>query len=137
MNKGTLTTLDFVISVLREHEKEMTLLSDKLEGVLSRVSGENLGEDVTEIHTALNDLKQKIVALDQKLESSSNSSMEALLKQLTRLVSDQNQNLSLLVEAIKECPTKRELEDFKGSIASFNSLIQRLVSGGHSRDTRY
>lgn len=130
MSKGTLTTLDFVISVLREHEKEMTLLSEKLETILSSVSGEGVKKDMGEIQSTLNEIKQKILVLDQKVTASSKPSLEALLKQLVSQLSTQNQNLNLLIEAMKVYPTKKEVEEFEASISSFNSFIKKLVSKG-------
>lgn len=137
MNKGTLTTLDFVISVLREHEKEMTLLSDKLEDVLSRVPSENIEKGMSEVHTVLKDIKERISTLDQKTINSNVSSIESLLEKLMKQVAIQNQSLSLLVETMRNYPTKRELEELKASISSFNSLIQSITSKGGSKEPRY
>ena len=124
MNKGTLTTLDFVISILREHEKEMTLLSDKLEEVLSRISNENMEKDMNKIHVVLNDLKQKIIILDQKAVNPKNLTIELLLKELVKQISIQAQNITLLLETIRNYPTKNELKELKISISSFNNLIK-------------
>ena len=128
MSKGTLTTLDFVISVLREHEKDLALLSEKLEVILSSVSGEGVKEDLGEIQSTLNELKQKILVLDQKVTASSDSSIEVLLKQLVSQLSIQNQSLNLLVEAMGGYPTKKEVEELKASISSLNSSIEKLTS---------
>ena len=130
MTEGTLTTLDFVISVLREHEKEMTQLSDKLEEVLSSASTDNLEKIMNEVYTALNDIKQKINTSNQKTKNSDNSSIENVLVKLVEQVTIQNQSLSLLLETMSNYPTKNELETLKTSISSFNSLIQSIESKG-------
>jgi len=128
MSERTLTTLDFVISVLREHEKDLTILSDKLEDVLNSVSGKGMKKDVGKIQSALKEIKKKIHVLDQKVTAMNNSSVETLLNQLLNQVSIQNKNLSLLIEAMKGYPTKKEMENLKTSIASVNSLVGKLVS---------
>ena len=120
-----MTTLDFVISVLREHENELTALSEKLEDVLSSVSGEDVKEDMGEIQFTLNELKQKILLLDQKFSASSNSSIEILLKQLVGQISIQNQSLNQLVEAMKGYPTKKEVEELSASVLSLKSFIKK------------
>ena len=130
MNKGTLTTLDFVISVLREHEKEMTQLSDKLEEVLSSASTDNLEKIMNEVKAVLNDIKQRIKASNQKTKDSNISSIENFLVKLVEQVTIQNQSLSLLLETMSNYPTKNELETLKTSISSFNSLIQNIESKG-------
>jgi len=100
MSRGTITTLDFVISVLREHEKDLTELSDKLEEIITSASGQNMKKDVDQIQSILNELEQKVLSLDQKIESRT-SSIEDLLKQLMGQVLIQNQNLNLLIEVMK------------------------------------
>jgi len=127
MNKGTLTTLDFVISVLREHEKEMTLLSDKLEELLDKFPSGNLNKDMGEIRSALNELRQTIVVSGKGSAGSGRSSIESLLEQLVRQVSAQTESVSLLVEAISDYPTKKELNELRESILLFNNLIHQIV----------
>ena len=127
MNKGTLTTLDFVISVLREHEKEMTLLSDKLEELLDKFPSGNLNKDMGEIRSALNELRQTIVVSGKGSAGSGRSSIESLLEQLVRQVSAQTESISLLVEAISDYPTKKELNELRESILLFNNLIHQIV----------
>ena len=130
MTEGTLTTLDFVISVLREHEKVMAQLSDKLEEVLSSTSTNNLEKFMNEINAALKDIKQKIKASNQKTKDSNISSIENFLVKLVEQVTIQNQSLSILLETMSSYPTKNELETLKTSISSFNSLIQSIESKG-------
>lgn len=137
MTEGTLTTLDFVISVLREHEKEMTQLSDKLEKVLSRASTGNLEKDMNEIKTVLNDIKQRIKTSNQKTVDSNTSSIENFLVKLVEQITIQNQSLSLLLETMSNYPTKNELETLKTSISSFNNLIQSIESKVDSKVSHY
>ena len=88
MSERTLTTLDFVISVLREHEKGLTALSEKLEETLSRVSGVSAKKNMDDIQ-----------------------SIEILLERLVEQVSIQNQNFDSLIKMMRDYPTKKELED--------------------------
>ena len=137
MTEGTLTTLDFVISVLREHEKEMTQLSDKLEEVLNSASTDNLEKFMNEINAALKDIKQRLKASNQNTTDSNISSIENFLVKLVEQVTIQNQSLSLLLETMSKYPTKNELETLKTSISSFNSLIQSIESKGDSKGSPY
>ena len=125
MNKGTLTTLDFVISVLREHEKEMTLLSERLEDALNRVSNNSGGKNATDTHNILKDLGERI------------SSIENILEELLKQTASQNENLSLLIKAMGNYPTKMELEDLKESVSAFDNLIRNIVSKGTPNSSQY
>lgn len=125
MNKGTLTTLDFVISVLREHEKEMTLLSERLEDALNRVSNNSGGKNATDTHNVLKDLGERI------------SSIESILEELLKQTASQNENLSLLIKAMGNYPTKMELEDLKESVSAFDNLIRNIVSKGTPNSSQY
>lgn len=128
MSKGTLTTLDFVIGVLREHEKELTELSDRLEDVLLSVSNQTLEKGMGDIRSTVNEMEQKINLLGQNIESSSslNSSIEITLKQLIKQISLQNQSFSILIESLKDYPTRKEINDLNESISSLRSVIQDI-----------
>ena len=130
MTKGTLSTLDFVISVLREHEKEMTQLSEKLEEVLNSASTNNLEPFMNEINTALNDIKQRLNAPNQNTAKPHNPPIDNVLVKLVEQITIQNQSLSLLLETMSNYPTKNELETLKTNISSFSSLIQNIEGKG-------
>lgn len=125
MNNGTLTTLDFVISVLREHEKEMSLLSERLEEALNRVSNNSGGKDATDTHNVLKDLGERI------------SSIESILEELLKQTASQNENLSLLIKAMGNYPTKTELENLKESVSAFDNLIRNIVSKETPNSSQY
>lgn len=125
MNKGTLTTLDFVISVLREHEKEMTSLSEKLEDAINRMSNNSEEKDTTDVHAVLKDLEEKV------------SSIEGFLGELLKQTANQNENLSLMIKAMANYPTRMELEDLRESISAFDNLIRKIVSSEVPKSSRY
>ena len=118
MSKGTLSTLDFVISVLREHERDLTELGDKLEEVLS-ISIGGMKKDLDEIRSILNELNQKIGTLNSPL-------IETLLSQLVNQVTLQNQTIKLLIDGMKESPTKDEIKELKTSLSSIHRSIAKL-----------
>ena len=124
MSGGTLSTLDFVIGMLREHGEELTELSDKLEEIIADVYGHLLEKDMDEIQSAINGIGKKIQVLEQNniATGSINSSIEVTIKQLVEQTLIHNQSIELLIEAMKEYPTKKEIHEFKESLSS------RLVS---------
>lgn len=134
MSKGTLTTLDFVIGVLREHEKELNDFSDKLEEMVKDVSGKNLKKDMEQIEFNLDELKQKIVIMDKKMPISNGSDMEVLLQQLLDQISIQNQNMNILIEETKSRVTSKEINELKESVCSLNASIKELMSKRDSQE---
>ena len=130
MSKGTLSTLDFVIGVLREHEKELTELSDKLEEIIADVSGHRLKKDMDEIQSAIEGLGQKIQVLEQNIivTGSLNSTIEVTIKQLVEQTSIQNQSIKLFIEAMKEYPTKKEIRELTEGISSLNASLKKTKS---------
>lgn len=113
MNKGTITTLDFVISVLREHEKEMSTLCDKLDEVLEGTGNKGIHEDIGEVRVAVNNLKMEISNLDQKISGSGDKSVENLLTRLSEQVALLTKSLTMAVETLQNYPSKKEIENIK------------------------
>jgi chromosome segregation ATPase len=127
MSKGTLTTLDFVIGVLLEHEKELTEFSDRLERMLKYATGNSLKKDIEQIEFDLDELNQRITAMDKKIPVSNGSDTEDLLRQLLSKLSNQNQNMKLLGEETKIHALSKEIDELKTSVSSLNASIKELV----------
>lgn len=128
MSKGTLTTLDFVISVLREHEKELIVLSEKLTTIIKSASGKGVKKDITAIQAILNELRQQIHTLDQRVMTINNSTTEMLLKQVVSQITLQNQSLNLMIETMKHYPSKQDIAALNTSIDNLNTLVKKLLT---------
>jgi predicted nucleic acid-binding Zn-ribbon protein len=134
MSKGTLTTLDFIICVLREHEKELTQFGNKLEEIVKHVSGESLKKNIKQIEFDLGELRERMMAMDKKIPVSNGSDTEVLLRQLLSKLSIQNQNVNLLIEEARDHAISKEIDELKASVSSLNACIKELMSRRDFKD---
>ena len=73
--KNSLSTLDFIINILQEHEKELTELSKNLENTLTSVTGDNVKQTLCELNSSIQVLAKTIEIMSEKIDSQSNANM--------------------------------------------------------------
>ncbi|MCJ7631452.1 hypothetical protein MUP77_03490 [Candidatus Bathyarchaeota archaeon] len=73
--KNSLSTLDFIINVLREHDKELTELSEHLKNTLTAVTGDNIKQTLCELNSSIQILAKTIEIVSEKIDSQSNASV--------------------------------------------------------------
>ncbi len=72
---NSLSTLDFIIKILQEHEKELTELSEHLEKTLTAVTGDNVKRALYELNNSIQVLAKTIEIISDKIDSQTSSNM--------------------------------------------------------------
>lgn len=132
MEKNSLTALDFVISVLREHERDLTVLSDRLEETLKSVAGKGVRRSLTEISSSIEVLAKEVRGLRAKLAASEviAVSTKEIIESLEKQTSIQNQNIRRLSKLLKEAPNRVEVEELHGRVVTLMHLLNKINVGG-------
>ena len=126
MERNSLTALDFVINVLREHERDLTSLSDRLDETLRSVSGKSVKKRLNEINSALERLAGEVKDLKEKLVASEviAVSSQEIVRSLEKQAALQRQNVERLSRVLREAPNRREIVELQKRIVALVDLMQ-------------
>ena len=104
MARDSLVTLDFVINVLREHEKELTELSERLENTLTVVNEENIKQTLNELNHSLQVLSKRIEGLRDENQR-------------------QKAQVNEILNKLETLPTKDDLENLRRAVETLGALL--------------
>lgn len=126
MERNSLTALDFVINVLREHERDLTSLSDRLDETLRSVSGKSVKKRLNEINSSLERLAGEVKDLKEKLVASEviAVSSQEIVRSLEKQAALQRQNVERLSRVLREAPNRREIVELQKRIVALVDLMQ-------------
>ncbi len=129
MERNSLTALDFVINVLREHERDLTSLSNRLDGTLKNVSGNGVKKRLGEINGSIERLAGEVKELKEKLVASEviAVSTKEIVRSLEKQAAMQRQNIERLSGVLREVPNRREIVELQTRIVTLADLLQVAV----------
>ncbi len=106
--KNSLSTLDFIINVLREHDKELTELSEHLKNTLTAVTGDNIKQTLCELNSSIQILAKTIEIVSEKIDSQSNASVRLgdTIDDLREESKRQRIQINDILDQLKAFPTK-------------------------------
>ncbi|MBS7610532.1 hypothetical protein KEJ36_05535 [Candidatus Bathyarchaeota archaeon] len=114
-----MSALDFVIEVLREHEKELTALSEKLEGLIKDLTDGKFRESINEIQKTLETLLRGFESINQRL--SAHIELDRSLWESLKAIGDRIMSFK---EVMETAPSRAEV----GNLVSRLSTIEELAS---------
>lgn len=125
MAKNSLSALDFIINVLREHEKELTELSERLENTLAVVTGDSIKQTLNELSSSVQVLSQAIDILSEKVDSQSNADVHFrdTLKNIREESQKQKTQVHNILNQLKTFPTKDDVQNLRKAIDTLGSLL--------------
>lgn len=131
MSNNSLSALDFVVSVLREHEKELTALSEQLETALVEVRGENLRRSLYELSNSVQSLSQAVGSLSERLDSqlSLDTGLKGAVDDLKEESRRQKAQLNSILDQLRSLPTQDDFEDLRRAI---DALRTNVTKQGHA-----
>jgi len=118
MARNSLSALDFIINVLREHEKELADLSEKLENTLTVLRGEDLRRTLGELGNSVQVLSETIKSLSEKIDSQVNADMR--LKEESQR---QRAQINDILNRLDALPTRDDLTDLRRGVDALNTLL--------------
>lgn len=123
--KNSLSALDFIINVLREHEKELTELSDRLENTLTIVTGDNVRHTLDELRSSVQVLSRATELLSEKIESQANADVcfREIIDDLKEESRREKEQVSDILIQLKSFPTKDDLQSFRRAVDAINALL--------------
>ena len=125
MARNSLSALDFIVNVLREHEKELTELSERLENTLTVVTRENVKQALDELSNSLQVLSKTMESLSERVGSQVDADIR-LRKTIDSLKEEslrQRTQINDVLNRLKALPTKDDLEDLRSAIDTLNTLL--------------
>jgi uncharacterized protein YaaR (DUF327 family) len=96
--KNSLSTLDFIINVLREHERKLSHLGESLESTLKSLTIDDTKQTLIELSESVQALSKTIEILSWKIESQKSSDLGD--KQTLFVLQEENQKQKTLVDDI-------------------------------------
>jgi uncharacterized protein YaaR (DUF327 family) len=121
--KNSLSTLDFIINVLREHERKLSHLGESLESTMKSLTIDDTKQTLTELSESVQALSKTIEILSWKIESQKSSDLGD--KQTLFILQEENQRQKTLVDDIanqlKTFPTKEDIQKLREAIDAFNA----------------
>ena len=121
--KNSLSTLDFIINVLREHERKLSHLGESLESTLKSLTIDDTKQTLTELSESVQALSKTIEILSWKIESQKSSDLGD--KQTLFILQEENQRQKTLVDDIanqlKTFPTKEDIQKLREAIDALNA----------------
>ena len=116
--KNSLSTLDFIINVLREHERKLSHLSESLESTLKTLTIDDTKQAIAEMSESVHALSKTIEILSRKVESQRSSDLGD--KQNLSRLQEENQRQKILVHDIvnqlKMFPTREDIQKLREAI---------------------
>ncbi|MCJ7771030.1 hypothetical protein MUP37_05585 [Candidatus Bathyarchaeota archaeon] len=133
--KNSLSTLDFIINVLREHERKLSHLGESLESTLKSLTIDDTKQTLTELSESVQALSKTIEILSWKIESQKSSDLGD--KQTLFVLQEENQRQKTLVDDIanqlKTFPTKEDIQKLREAIDALNShTVPELSCNGRA-----
>jgi len=127
MSKNSLSALDFVINVLREHEKELTELSDRLENTLTVVKGEDVRRSLDELNSSVQILARTIEGLSERIDSRMTADMRfsEIIDSLKEESQRQKERINDILTQLKALPTRDDLENLRRAIDTLSELLAK------------
>ena len=123
MPKNSLSTLDFIINVLREHERKLSHLSESLENTLKTLTVDDTKQTLTELSESVQALSKTIEVLSWKVESQKNSDLGDM--QTLSSLHEENQKQKILVDHISNqletFPTREDIQKLREAIDVLNT----------------
>ncbi|MEM2926292.1 MAG: hypothetical protein QXO94_02350 [Candidatus Bathyarchaeia archaeon] len=116
-----MSALDFVIEVLREHEKELTALGEKLEGMIKDLTEGKFREIVSEIQKTLETLLKDIESISQRL--SAHIELDRSLSESLKEVADRIRSFK---EVMETAPSKAEVEKLFSRLSTIEELASEI-----------
>jgi len=125
MARNSLSALDFIVSVLREHEKELTELSERLEKTLTVVGGEYVKRALDELSNSMQILDKTLKRLSEKIDSEVDSDIRfrETVDSLKEESQRQRAQVNDVLNQLKSLPTRENLENLRRSIDTLNALL--------------
>jgi len=125
MARNSLSTLDFIINVLREHEKELTALSERLEKTLTVVTGEDVKRALDELSNSVQVLSKAVERLSEKIDSQVDSDIcfRETVDSLKEESQRQRVQVNYVLNQLKALPTREDLENLSRSIDTLNAFL--------------
>ena len=121
--KNSLSTLDFIINVLREHERKLSHLSESLESTLKTLTIDDTKQAIAEMSESIHALSKTIEILSRKIESQRSPDLGDR-QNLSRL-QEENQRQKILVNDIvnqlKMFPTREDIQKLREAIYALNT----------------
>ena len=121
--KNSLSTLDFIINVLREHERKLSHLSESLENTLKTLTVGDTKQTLTELSESVQALSKTIEVLSCKVESQKNSDLGDM--QTLSSLHEENQKQKILVDHISNqletFPTREDIQKLREAIDVLNT----------------
>ena len=121
--KNSLSTLDFIINVLREHERKLSHLSESLESTLKTLTIDDTKQAIAEMSESIHALSKTIEILSRKVESQRSSDFGD--KQDLSRLQEENQRQKILVNDIvnqlKMFPTREDIQKLHEAIYALNT----------------
>lgn len=129
MERNSLTALDFVINVLREHERDLTSLSDHIDETLQSVSGKGVKKRLNDVNTSIENLTGEVKELKEKLVASEviAISTEEIVRSLEKQAMIQRRNIKRLSSLLREVPNRNEIVELQTRIVALADLLQVAV----------
>ena len=129
MEKNSLTALDFVINVLREHERDLTSLSDHIDETMHSVSGKGVKKRLNDINNSIENLTGEVKELKEKLVASEviAISTEEIVRSLEKQAAIQRRNIKRLSSLLREVPNRNEIVELQTRIVALADLLQVAV----------
>ena len=129
MERNSLTALDFVINVLREHERDLTSLSDHIDETLQSVSGKGVKKRLNDVNTSIENLTGEVKELREKLVASEviAISTEEIVRSLEKQAVIQRRNIKRLSSLLREVPNRNEIVELQTRIVALADLLQVAV----------
>ena len=123
MPKNSLSTLDFIINVLREHERKLSHLSESLENTLKTLTVDDTKQTLTELSESVQALSKTIEVLSWKVESQKNSDLGDM--QTLSSLHEESQKQKILVDHISNqletFPTREDIQKLREAIDVLNT----------------
>lgn len=133
--KNSLSTLDFIINVLREHERKLSHLGESLESTLKSLTIDDTKQTLTELSESVQALSKTIEILSWKIESQKSSDLGD--KQTLFVLQEENQRQKTLVDDIanqlKTFPTKEDIQKLREAIDALSAhTVPELSCNGRA-----
>jgi len=129
LERNSLTALDFVINVLREHERDLTSLSDHIDETMQSVSGKGMKKRLNDVNNSIENLTGEVKELKEKLVASEviAISTEEIVRSLEKQAVIQRQNIKHLSSLLREVPNRNEIVELQTRIVTLADLLQVAV----------
>ena len=121
--KNSLSTLDFIINVLREHERKLSRIGESLDSTLKMLTIDDTKQTLTDLRESVQALSKTIEILSWKIESQKSSDLGD--KQTLSILQEENHRQKILVDDIanqlKTFPTKEDIQKLREAIDALNT----------------